>query len=113
MISELAATRALFDNGAIVPGDIATCWAKTVTIDEARLKAKKGSFSISIDRNAFRDRILFKGYQSKISRTTGRVTAMGLLNKARTKKARVSRYCLFDRNDNGFLEAVSLSSLRT
>jgi hypothetical protein len=93
--------------------DIALFWARTVMTDDARLIAKNGSFSISIDRNAFRDGILFKGYQSKISRTTGRVTAMGLLNKARIKKARVSRYCLFDRNDNGFLEAVSLSSLRT
>jgi hypothetical protein len=55
------------------------------------LRAINGSFSITVFRNVFSDRILSKGYQSRRSKTTGRLTAIGLLSRARVKKARERR----------------------
>src|SRR5512143_2603426 len=72
-----------------------------VITDEARLNARKGIFSIPASHKVLRDRILLMGYQSKISRTAGRVTAIGLLRRARMKKPSVMRWRLLKSRDNG------------
>jgi hypothetical protein len=59
--------------------------ARTVRTDEMRLNAIKGTFSMLVVKNVSRERILLKGYQSTISRTQGRETAIGLLSNARAK----------------------------
>ena len=76
--------------------------AKTVRTDEIRLTAIKGIFSIHAAQNVFRDWILSNGYQSKISRTKGRVTAMGLLSNARTKNTKAMKYCLLKNRSDDF-----------
>jgi len=65
-----------------------------VTTDAAMLKAKNGSFSTNTDLKVVKEVNLLKGYQSKISTTIGRLTAMGLLIRARMKKQRERRYGL-------------------
>jgi hypothetical protein len=65
--------------------------ARIVRIDEPILSAINGALLITAFRNVFRDRIFSKGYQSKISKTSGRLTAIGLLNRARVKKRREKR----------------------
>jgi len=62
-----------------------------VSIDEPMLRAMNGSFPITELRNVFREWILSRGYQSKIRSTTGRLTAIGLLIRARVKKQRAKR----------------------
>jgi hypothetical protein len=66
-------------------------WARMVSTDETRLNTIKGIFSANAARNVFTDRILPKGYQSRINNTTGRLTAMGLLIRARIKKHRAKK----------------------
>jgi hypothetical protein len=62
-----------------------------VRIDEMRLHARKGSFSTHALLNDFKERIRWKGYQSRIKSTTGRLTAIGLLRRESAKKAREAR----------------------
>jgi hypothetical protein len=66
-------------------------WARIVTIDEAMLNAKNGTFSIRTVLKILEDVILSKGYQSNIKRIKGRLTAIGLLMRARIKKQRAER----------------------
>jgi hypothetical protein len=56
-----------------------------------RVNARKGSFSMNAVQDVLSDLVLLKGYQSKISRTRGRLTAIGLLIRARAKKPRAER----------------------
>ena len=67
-----------------------------------------GSFSRNAVPNVLRDRILLKGYQSKISRTKGRETAIGLLNKDRIKNPMVKKYYLVENRDTEILCTISL-----
>jgi hypothetical protein len=60
--------------------------ARTARKAAIRLRAKKGSFFIKEVLNVLREVILLKGYQSKSRSTAGRLTAMGLLRRARMKK---------------------------
>jgi len=69
-------------------------WARIVSTDEIRLNPINGSLSASAERNVSIDWIRLNGYQSKINRTAGRLTAIGLLNKARIKKPKEKRYGL-------------------
>jgi hypothetical protein len=66
-------------------------WARMVRMDETRLNRIKGIFSVNATRKVFTDLILPKGYQSRINNTTGRLTAMGLLIRARIKKHRAKK----------------------
>jgi len=50
-----------------------------------RLPARKGTFSTTSRTMLCHDRTLLKGYQSRISMTAGRLTAMLLLARDRTK----------------------------
>jgi hypothetical protein len=52
---------------------------------------RNGSFSERADRKVFNERILLNGYQSKISRIMGRLTAIGLLSKAKMKNPKVKK----------------------
>jgi hypothetical protein len=56
------------------------------------LNARNGSFSESAEARFFNERNLLKGYQSNSKKTTGRVIATGLLDRARTKKPSDRRY---------------------
>jgi hypothetical protein len=56
------------------------------------LRAINGSFPITARRKVFNERIFSKGYQSRRSNTAGRLTAIGLLRRARIKKQSVTRY---------------------
>jgi len=90
MITDLAATSSLVENGKTSINSVAppAVWAFRVRKDETRLNVRKGIFSMQTVRNDFKDRSLFNGYQSSISSTKGRLTAMGLLIRARMKKKR-------------------------
>ena len=88
---DLAAIISRNDNGANSFSSIASRCASIVNIDEIMLRTINGSFSIHAVLNVVKDVILLKGYQSKISNTSGRLTAMGLLKRARMKKARERR----------------------
>jgi hypothetical protein len=72
----------------------AAFWANTVRTDEVMLRAINGILSKNAFLNVLKEVIFPKGYQSKMSRTTGRLTAIGLLMIARVKKARVKKYVL-------------------
>ena len=87
---DLAATRILVENGTNIVSVMAppAFCASNVSAEEIRTSAKNGTFSADTDRNVLRDLILSKGYQSRISRTKGRLTAIGLLIRARVKKRR-------------------------
>ena len=76
------------DNGIVSIAVTASpaLWARTVSIDETILRLINGSFPIREVLNVLKEVILLRGYQSKISNTTGRLTAIGLLNRARVKK---------------------------
>ncbi len=92
-MSDLAAQISLLENATYSVSVIASpafCASK-VSAEETRLNATKGTFSTDRDRNALREPIRCKGYQSRISRTKGRLTAIGLLNSARTKKQSAKR----------------------
>ena len=97
----MAATGRRVDKGRnfIIP--IAPFCARMVSSDEIKLNEINGSFSIHAGQNDFMDWILLDGYQSKISNTAGRETAIGLLNRARAKKKKENRYCLFRNRDLG------------
>ena len=91
---DLVATSSLAENGSetissVAPPDFC---ARIVNIDEIMLRTINGSFPINAVLNVLKDVSLLKGYQSKISNTSGRLTAMGLLKRARMKKARVKKY---------------------
>ena len=83
-----AATRTRAGRGTISINTMAFFWAITVNMEEPMLRLINGSFSITTLSKVFRDRIFPKGYQSRRSKTTGRLTAMGLLIRARMKKQR-------------------------
>src|SRR3989304_5150552 len=65
-------------------------WASMASMADAPLRMKNGSFSIRA-RN-IRPFSLSNGKRSIMMRTRGRVTAMGLLMRARTKAAIERRY---------------------
>jgi hypothetical protein len=73
---------------SIAVTDPPACWARTVRTEEAILRAINGSFPIKEALKVVKEVILPRGYQSRISRTTGRLTAIGLLRRARIKKPR-------------------------
>ena len=58
-----------------------------VNMDDPMHRAINGSFPIKAVINVLRERILSKGYQSRSSKIPGRLTAIGLLMRARMKKA--------------------------
>ena len=88
MTRAVAPKVSLVDIGNVPVGFSSVPWARMVMTDKAMLKAKKGSFSITALFNELNDVVLPSGYQSSIRRTSGRVTAMGLLSRARMKKQR-------------------------
>jgi hypothetical protein len=65
--------------------------ARKVSTDDITLNKIKGTFSANAARKLISDVIRLKGFQSMIRRTTGRLTAMGLLNRARMKNPRERR----------------------
>src|SRR5512143_899944 len=66
--------------------------ARIVRTPDMRLKVKKGIFSINVTSAALPRSSLRNGYQSRMSRTIGRLTAIGLLIRARIKKERDRKY---------------------
>src|SRR6266568_7158564 len=88
IMSALMDTKARDARGASVScimAPAAFC-ADRATSDEIRHKAKNGSFSTTAACNVLNERIRCNGYHSRINSTTGRLTAIGLLNRANTVK---------------------------
>ncbi len=92
-IRDLPPTSRRVGNAANSIGVKASCVfaASIVSSDETKLNAIKGIFSMIAAKKALKDRILPKGYQSSMIRTAGRLTAIGLLNKARMKNTNDKR----------------------
>jgi hypothetical protein len=89
-ISDFPATSIRVDKGRypIIYIALPELCARRVRIDETRANAIKGTFSPTAFNRVLTDLILSKGYQSRISNTRGRLTAIGLLMSASAKYRR-------------------------